>query len=310
MNIRNLCTATIWLLALTVFQAVAESSPTVTDPALKQAQAETSWNSLRLLRDEDRQPKALQVSIVRYEPRGDRHSGVSVDLVSAIHVADRAYYADLNRRFREYDAVLYELIASEDNNVPMPLNALADNDAAERKASMVTTVQLFLKNTLGLSFQLEEVNYTPSNMVHADMTPEEFEASMAERGESMFGMFAKLWMAGMSQSMSPGAGGAEIKLLMSLFSSDREHALKVFTAEQFVSAEAMFKSLEGEEGSTIVTERNKKALKVLKRELAAGKKRLAIFYGAAHMGDMALRLESDFGLTPVSETWVDAWNLE
>jgi len=147
-------------------------------------------------------------------------------------------------------------------------------------------------------------------MVHADMSPEEFDASMERRGESMFTMFAQMWLASLSQSLAPSAAMSDIKLIQALFSSDREHALKVFAAEQFASAEGMFKALEGKEGSTLVTERNKKALRVLERELANGKQRIAIFYGAAHMDDMGARLETDFGLTPSTESWVDAWNLQ
>jgi hypothetical protein len=65
----------------------------------------------------------------------------------------------------------------------------------------------------------------------------------------------------------------------------------------------------GPEGSTLVTERNKKALDVLRRQIKSGKRRLAIFYGAAHMEDMARQLESEFGLQRSGTTWVVAWDL-
>jgi hypothetical protein len=51
------------------------------------------------------------------------------------------------------------------------------------------------------------------------------------------------------------------------------------------------------------------ALKVLKEQLTAGKKNLGIFYGAGHLNDMDERLRKDFGLSPVSITWMTAWNL-
>jgi hypothetical protein len=68
-------------------------------------------------------------------------------------------------------------------------------------------------------------------------------------------------------------------------------------------------SFGGEQGSVIITERNKKALGVLKKQLADGKKRIGIFYGAGHLNDMDERLRKDFGLEPASITWVTAWNL-
>ena len=68
-------------------------------------------------------------------------------------------------------------------------------------------------------------------------------------------------------------------------------------------------ALEGKEGSTLITERNKKALSVLQKQLAMGKKRIAIFYGAGHLSDMEKRLAKDFGLIRSKEEWLDAWNL-
>jgi len=43
----------------------------------------------------------------------------------------------------------------------------------------------------------------------------------------------------------------------------------------------------GPGGSTIVSERNKRALAVLKNQIKKGKRHLAIYYGVAHMPDMA-----------------------
>jgi hypothetical protein len=69
-------------------------------------------------------------------------------------------------------------------------------------------------------------------------------------------------------------------------------------------------ALEGPEGSTIITERNKVALKKLSEQIAAGKKKIAIFYGAGHLGDMEKRLAADFQLKRKDEQWLDAWNLK
>jgi len=58
----------------------------------------------------------------------------------------------------------------------------------------------------------------------------------------------------------------------------------------------------------IVTERNKAAIEVLKKTMAAGKKKISIFYGAAHMPDMARRLE-EMGFKAVRTDWQMAWDL-
>ena len=48
---------------------------------------------------------------------------------------------------------------------------------------------------------------------------------------------------------------------------------------------------------------------MLREQLAKGKKRIGIFYGAGHLGDMSRRLVSDFGMKFTGEKWVEAWDL-
>ena len=48
---------------------------------------------------------------------------------------------------------------------------------------------------------------------------------------------------------------------------------------------------------------------MLTRQLVDGKKKLAIFYGAAHMPDFDRRLRDEFGLTRQSQEWLTAWDL-
>ena len=69
--------------------------------------------------------------------------------------------------------------------------------------------------------------------------------------------------------------------------------------------------LEGEDGSTIIGQRNRKALEVLRRELKNGKKRIGIFYGAGHLPDMEKRLAEGFGLYPNKKSikWLTAWDM-
>ena len=74
--------------------------------------------------------------------------------------------------------------------------------------------------------------------------------------------------------------------------------------------ESLLTSISGPEGSTLITERNKRALEVLRQELQAGKRKVGIFYGAGHLADMHERLIKDFGLTPVNITWLEAWDLK
>ena len=65
---------------------------------------------LRITRDKKNVPLAMETAIVRFAPAAGERTP-TVDLVAAVHIADAAYYRQLNREFQAYDAVLYELVA-------------------------------------------------------------------------------------------------------------------------------------------------------------------------------------------------------
>ena len=173
---------------------------------------------------------------------------------------------------------------------------------------MLSTVQLGMKDLLKLEFQLDQVDYTRKNLVHADLSPEQFVKSM-RRKEGFADIFTRLLAYALAKQAQGGDGG-EVQLLMALFDKNRSLALKRAMADQFEEMEGMTAALEGPKGSTLIGERNKRALEVLKKQLAAGKKKIAIFYGAGHMGDMEKRLRADFALKPQQTQWLQAWDMK
>ncbi len=60
----------------------------------------------------------------------------------------------------------------------------------------------------------------------------------------------------------------------------------------------------------LISDRNKAALRVFQKELAKGKKKIAIFYGAGHMPDLEKHLTVDFGLKRAKQDWQTAWDLK
>jgi len=80
-------------------------------------------------------------------------------------------------------------------------------------------------------------------------------------------------------------------------------------AEQFTDMDVLTATFGGEQGSTLITDRNAAALDVLRQEIAAGRQRIAIFYGAAHMEDFDRHLREDFRLQPRETVWLEAWDL-
>jgi hypothetical protein len=255
---------------------------------------------VRVRRDDDKKPLALETAVVRFKRNDDQNREVLVDLIGAIHIGDKSYFAELNRRFRQYDAVLYELVAPEEANVPRP---------GQNPGGAIGGMQMGMKSMLELAFQLDEIDYRAKNLVHADMSPDEFSRKMKERNESFTGMFFRILGRSFGEQAKDPLGSGDMRLLAAMFAPDRAHQLKLIMADQFADLESQMNMFDGPDGSTIVTERNKKALEVLQRELAAGKKRLAIFYGAGHLPDFHKRLQEEFGMKPVDTEWVSAWSL-
>jgi len=255
---------------------------------------------VRLRTGESQVPLALETAIVSFAATGDRYRGVQVDLVGAIHIADKAYYEELNRRFRGYDAVLYELVAREDANVPQ---------AGQSPGSVVGGMQVGMKSLLQLEYQLDCIDYGRKNMVHADMSPDEFAATMKRRNESFAGMFFRLLGRSMAEQADDPMGTSDLQILAALFAADRAQRLKLLMAKEFADLEGEISILDGPEGSTIITERNKKAFEVLTREITKGRKKLAVFYGAGHLPDMQRRLQEDFAMQRTGTVWVAAWSL-
>jgi len=260
-----------------------------------------SGQFVRLTRDKDKSPLAMETAIVRFAPR-DGGKGPTVDLVAAVHIAEKSYYEQLNREFANYDAVLYELVAPEKATVPKQGEPSSGNP--------LSLLQNGMKDVLELEYQLKGIDYSRKNLVHADMSPERFAQSMQQRGESLTTMCLRMMGYAMAKQGQAGGGGDGGQLLMALFDKNRPLALKRVMAEQFENSEGSIAALEGPQGSTIISERNKVALEVLRKEIAAGKRKIAIFYGAAHMPNFQKRLHDDFGLDPVGARWLVAWNLK
>jgi len=260
---------------------------------------------LRLTRDDRGRHLSLDTAVVEYGAPEGGGDALQVDLVAAVHLGGGDYYETLDRLFTEYDAVLYELVAPPNARVPKP---------GRKPAGAIGSAQQGLTSMLGLEFQLDAVDYTADNFVHADLSPKEFDAAMARRGESWWTMFSRLMRESMARAESGRAPAADVGIgdvFSLLFGSgpQREVRLRRMMAEQFTDMEVLTTAFGGEEGSTLITDRNAAAIDVLKEEIGKGRGKLAIFYGAAHMDDFDQRLRREFDLQPGETTWLEAWDL-
>lgn len=286
-----------------------KTASTATTPPQSTVQKEADGKSgntadfVRFRVDANDKPIALETAVTHYVVASGPHKGVRVDLIGAIHIGEKSYYEKLNKRFATYDAVLYELVTAEKTRVPDPARAA-------KSKHPITILQTVMKDVLELEFQLDLIKYGKPNMVHADMSPQEFAQSMKDRGESFLQMFMRMMgKAMLTQSQSKNSPN-EMQVLVALLSRNRALKLKQLMARQFQDVELQTEALSGPDGSTIITERNKKALEVLDREIKGGKRHLAIFYGAGHLRDMESRLIKEFSMQRTGQEWLVAWSLQ
>lgn len=227
---------------------------------------------------------------------------VELILFAAVHIADQACFATLNDRFTTCEALLYELVG------PADYRPTKDRDEGFNPLSML---QHGIKNSMELTFQLDEIDYSPANFVHADMTPEEFQESMEERGESILSIMFNMMMSGMKlqQEQAENAEASpppQVDLVKAFRSGEGRHQLRMLFASQLEAIETL--AVGGEKGSTLLEGRNEKCLQVLQREIEAGKKKLGIYYGAAHLPHMERRLVQDLGFQKTGHEWLVAWD--
>jgi hypothetical protein len=269
----------------------------------KSAEKSASNKYLRVIHDPGDRAVSLETAIVSFAPPMISETGARVDLVAAVHIADKKYYLELNKRFANYDSVLYELVAPEGTRIPK------GGRKEKGGSNLLSTMQLGMKDLLKLEFQLDQIDYTQENFVHADLSGEQFLKSMRDRQEGIGTIFGRLLAYALAKQ-AKGDDGGDMQLLMALFDKNRALSLKRVMADQFREMEEMTAVFEGPKGSTLIAERNKRALEVLKNQIALGKKKIAIFYGAGHMADLERRLRADFSLQPNQTQWVQAWNMK
>ena len=277
------------LILISIFGAMSTAMPA------SAAGSETQF--ARVVTDEHETATALQLAIVTYAPESGT-ARYSVDLVSAIHIGEKEYYAELNDKFEDYDTLLYELVA--------PQGTIVTRDT-ERKG-FISNAQMTMTRLLDLSFQLDEIDYTAANFVHADLSGDELSQSMADRNESLYTYFWRVFFASMREYGKDPLGLRDWQMLSAILRDDNDGALKTMLAYELVDIDRIQDVLGEDSDSAVIGARNERAIEVLHSELDSGATRIGIFYGVGHMPDLEERL-LQMGLVPTRTVWVDAWYL-
>lgn len=253
---------------------------------------------------EDRDSARLEIAIRAFT----LPSGQSVDLIAVAHIADGSYYQELNQRFARYDSVLFELVGDPQALTSQPPRMQGQNEF--RPGGGISFIQQAAGKYLALSFQLDAIDYTAKNMVHADVTREEFASMQQQRGETMMTLFARAMQAQVDGKMPSTRELDTPGLIRILMSPDSAAEFKKSLARVFDQMEAVTAAMEADNKSAILSGRNDVVMEKAREVLRDRKqRRIAVFFGAAHMPGIEASLLKDMNAKISGEQWLAAWTM-
>ena len=123
-------------------------------------------------------------------------------------------------------------------------------------------MQSSMQRMLGLESQLQHIDYTKSNFVHADLSPRQMQQKMAERGDTVWSVGMRAFNEMMQKQSELGSSGQagfgqaveSFEDLFGLLSNPAK--LKRMLATQFASGGALEAGLGGSLNKILVEDRN------------------------------------------------------
>jgi hypothetical protein len=304
-------------------------------PALLAEAPKTPTPQLTFIRGQETPEKqsALQTLSAEFKPAGG--NGPSVWLIGVAHLGTAEYYKAIQKRLDSQSSVLFEGVGAE------KLKEGAKLDSAGG-------IQTQLAKSLGLEFQLDAIDYRRAHFVNSDLTVEGLQNAITERTEKRPAAKTDLndKAPAANNGKEPATNGAKLpdkvdnetfNSLMDAIHGEGEMAeslgalvgLMGSTPEMRETTKLMLIEALGQAGEIIdiakaaspdikdlfevlITERNEEVIRQLKAQLpklAAGKS-IAVFYGAAHMDEIARRLTTQLNYQPAAREWDTAFTAD
>ena len=228
-------------------------------------------------------------------------TGVTVDLLSTVHIGDSTFFQQLAKRVKTYDAVLFELVAHKGE----PATEEGVNDQQKRIAA-----------DMSLENQGPHMNYDRPTFVHADLDLEDIE----KRETAAHGTFKGA--LGDGPALETASGTRDTAGVRSVYNdivaakavaktNPRERTRlmrRAYSRLLAATAEPPPGSTFPADMEVLVGDRDQHVMDVLGQQVEQGKRKVAILFGAAHMVDLEHRLLTH-GYAKVSLTWVTAWTV-
>jgi hypothetical protein len=225
---------------------------------------------------------ALQVALVHLVKPGSPR----IDLVGAVHIADGSYYREVQALLERAEVVLYEMVK--------PKDARPDDPEHESRPNPIRDLQRKFAKWFGLEFQLDGIEYDRPHFVHADLTVEEVLTGDLSDFEPAIRLANQL-LGGHLEGTGPEA-------------EERRAAAKKAFARVMGMLGSRAAVLFGPQMTEVLIHQRDAVVIERVKELPAGTKHAAVFYGAGHLPDLEQRLVAE-GYRRAGARWLDAWRI-
>jgi hypothetical protein len=232
--------------------------------------------------------ETMQTRAARYAPKSG--TGTVVWLIGVAHIGQPGYYKEIQKLLDAQAVVLYEGVQREDKTV-------------QPTTDMSSTYKLF-SDAVGLSFQLNAIDYKKPSFKNSDMTWE----AMTAMSEKQGGKEGAQGLANVGNLLdSNSSQGKMLATFLTSIKSDpgSQEAMRLVLAEALTNPNALSSVLSPLQSDVILRARNDKVFADLSEALKAVEppKSIAIFYGAAHMPDLEARITKSLNYQWMEDRW-------
>lgn len=274
---------------------------------------------------------SLQTLSAEYKPASG--NGPSIWLVGVAHLGTAEYYAAIQKRLDAQSRVLFEGVGA---------------DKLQQGAELESTggIQGQLAKSLGLVFQLDAIDYKRAHFMNSDLTVEGLQNAITDRVEKRPDAKSTTDDRSATNGNEPASNGANLPAkvdndtftqLMGAIHGEGQMAeslgamigLMGSTPEMRETTKLMLIEALGQAGELIdiakaaspdikdlfevlITERNEEVIRQLQTNLPKLKngQSIAVFYGAAHMDEIAKRLTTQLNYQPAAQEWDTAFSAD